>query len=149
MNRSERIGELMRFDRPIGTFLLLWPTLTALWLAYGEFPNLQMCAIFIVGTFVARAMGCVVNDILDRKFDQHVARTKKTSTSRRSPNRITSIDLFGSVNCFRRFAHTLSQSVDTVSSPTCDPACLDLPADETSHASTSSRAWFRVLVGES
>jgi len=69
--------ELMRFDRPIGTFLLLWPTLTALWLASHDFPNLQMCALFIVGTFIARAMGCVMNDILDREFDQHVARTKK------------------------------------------------------------------------
>lgn len=69
--------ELMRLDRPIGTFLLLWPTLTALWLAYSGFPNLRLCAIFIVGTFVARAMGCVINDILDREFDQHVARTKK------------------------------------------------------------------------
>ena len=68
--------ELMRLDRPIGTFLLLWPTLTALWLATSGFPNLQICAIFIVGTFIARAMGCVINDILDRKFDRQVARTK-------------------------------------------------------------------------
>lgn len=68
--------ELMRLDRPIGTYLLLWPTLTALWLASDGFPNLQLCAIFIAGTFIARAMGCVINDILDRKFDRHVARTK-------------------------------------------------------------------------
>ncbi|MCY3541302.1 MAG: 4-hydroxybenzoate octaprenyltransferase [Gammaproteobacteria bacterium] len=68
--------ELMRLDRPIGTFLLLWPTLTALWLADHRFPDLQHCAIFIVGTFIARAMGCVINDILDRDFDQHVARTQ-------------------------------------------------------------------------
>ena len=68
--------ELMRLDRPIGTFLLLWPTLTALWLAYRGFPNLQLCLTFVVGTFIARAMGCVANDILDRKFDRHVARTR-------------------------------------------------------------------------
>lgn len=68
--------ELMRLDRPIGTFLLLWPTLTALWLASDGFPNLQLCSIFIAGTFIARAMGCVINDILDRKFDRHVARTQ-------------------------------------------------------------------------
>lgn len=68
--------ELMRLDRPVGTFLLLWPTLTALWLASRGLPNLQLCSIFIVGTFIARAMGCVINDILDRKFDEHVARTK-------------------------------------------------------------------------
>ena len=69
--------ELMRLDRPIGTFLLLWPTLTALWLASRGFPNLQLCSIFVIGTFIARAMGCVINDILDRNFDHHVARTQK------------------------------------------------------------------------
>ena len=68
--------ELMRLDKPIGTFLLLWPTLTALWLASRGFPDLQLCAIFVLGTFIARAMGCVINDILDRNFDRHVARTK-------------------------------------------------------------------------
>ena len=68
--------ELMRLDKPIGTFLLLWPTLTALWLASRDFPKIELCAIFVVGTFIARAMGCVINDILDRKFDRHVARTK-------------------------------------------------------------------------
>lgn len=66
----------MRLDRPIGTFLLLWPTLTALWLAYGGIPDIQLCLIFVVGTFIARAMGCVINDILDRKYDSHVARTR-------------------------------------------------------------------------
>ena len=66
----------MRLDRPIGTFLLLWPTLTALWLAYGGLPDIQLCLIFVVGTFIARAMGCVINDILDRKLDRHVSRTR-------------------------------------------------------------------------
>ena len=66
----------MRLDKPIGTFLLLWPTITALWLASRGFPNLQLCSIFVLGTFIARAMGCVINDILDRNFDRHVARTK-------------------------------------------------------------------------
>ena len=66
----------MRLDRPIGTFLLLWPTLTALWLAFGGLPDIQLCLIFVVGTFIARAMGCVINDILDRNLDRHVARTR-------------------------------------------------------------------------
>lgn len=66
----------MRLDRPIGTFLLLWPTLTALWLAFGGLPDIQLCLIFVVGTFIARAMGCVINDILDRKLDRYVARTR-------------------------------------------------------------------------
>lgn len=66
----------MRLDRPIGTFLLLWPTLSALWLASGGLPDIQLCLIFVVGTFIARAMGCVINDILDRKLDRHVSRTR-------------------------------------------------------------------------
>lgn len=66
----------MRLDRPIGTLLLLWPTLAALWLADRGLPDLRLCLIFFIGTFIARAMGCVINDILDRRFDRHVARTR-------------------------------------------------------------------------
>ena len=66
----------MRFDRPVGTLLLLWPTLAALWVAGETPPSLLVVCIFIVGTFVMRAAGCVVNDIADRKFDAHVRRTQ-------------------------------------------------------------------------
>ena len=67
---------LMRFDRPIGALLLLWPTLWALWLAGDGRPNAVIVAIFIVGTFVMRAAGCVINDYADRDIDPHVARTR-------------------------------------------------------------------------
>ncbi len=67
---------LMRAHRPIGTLLLLWPTLWALWLAADGMPPLNVLVIFILGTFFMRSAGCVVNDLADRKFDGHVTRTK-------------------------------------------------------------------------
>lgn len=68
--------QLMRFDKPIGIFLLMWPTLWALWLASCGRPSLQQVLIFILGTIVMRAAGCIINDIADRDFDLHVERTK-------------------------------------------------------------------------
>ena len=66
----------MRLDRPAGALLLLWPTLTALWLASGGVPDGGLLAAFVAGTFVMRAAGCVMNDIADRDFDPHVERTR-------------------------------------------------------------------------
>ena len=67
---------LMRAHRPIGTLLLLWPTLWALWLAADGTPPLLVLVIFVLGTFFMRSAGCVINDLADRNFDGHVARTK-------------------------------------------------------------------------
>jgi len=67
---------LMRLDKPIGIFLLLWPTLWALLIASHGYPSIQHFTIFILGTVLMRSAGCVANDILDRKFDSFVARTK-------------------------------------------------------------------------
>jgi len=67
---------LMRMHRPIGTLLLLWPTLWALWLAADGAPPLNVLIIFVLGTFFMRSAGCVINDIADRNFDGHVALTK-------------------------------------------------------------------------
>jgi 4-hydroxybenzoate polyprenyltransferase len=67
--------ELMRFHRPIGTLLLLWPTWWALWLAAGGFPKISLLIIFSLGVVVMRAAGCVINDIADRSIDKHVTRT--------------------------------------------------------------------------
>ncbi len=66
----------MRLDRPAGALLLLWPTLTALWLASGGVPGAEHLVAFVAGTFVMRAAGCVMNDIADRDFDPHVERTR-------------------------------------------------------------------------
>ena len=67
---------LIRLDKPIGTLLLLWPTLWALWLAGGGAPDLKILLIFIAGTFLMRSAGCAINDYADRDFDRHVQRTQ-------------------------------------------------------------------------
>ncbi len=68
---------LMRFHRPIGSLLLLWPTLWALCLAAGHgLPPLHVLLVFVAGVILMRAAGCVINDVMDRNFDGHVARTK-------------------------------------------------------------------------
>ncbi|GAB5993994.1 4-hydroxybenzoate octaprenyltransferase [Aeromonas enteropelogenes] len=67
--------QLARIDKPIGTLLLLWPTLWALWLAAGGLPNLWVLTVFVVGVFLMRSAGCVINDYADRNFDGHVKRT--------------------------------------------------------------------------
>jgi len=67
---------LMRFDKPVGILLLWFPTAWALWLAKGGLPDWFVLLLFALGTVIMRAAGCVVNDIADRRFDKHVARTK-------------------------------------------------------------------------
>ena len=59
---------LMRLDRPVGTLLLLWPTLAALWLAAGGLPPVSLLAMFILGTFLMRSAGCVINDIATARW---------------------------------------------------------------------------------
>jgi 4-hydroxybenzoate polyprenyltransferase len=68
--------ELMRFHKPIGIFLLLWPTWWALWIAAHGFPSINNFIIFTLGVIIMRAAGCVINDIADRKLDLKVARTQ-------------------------------------------------------------------------
>lgn len=74
--RLSAYARLMRIDKPIGTLLLLWPTLWGLWFASNGRPDLHILLIFILGTFLMRAAGCAINDWADRDFDGHVARTK-------------------------------------------------------------------------
>ena len=67
--------ELIRWDRPAGWLLLLWPTLSALWVASGGFPGWHLLLVFSLGTFLMRSAGCCINDVADRDFDRHVKRT--------------------------------------------------------------------------
>jgi 4-hydroxybenzoate polyprenyltransferase len=67
--------DLIRWNRPAGSYLLLWPTLAALWIAAGGFPGWHLLAVFVLGTFLMRSAGCAVNDVADREFDKHVKRT--------------------------------------------------------------------------
>ena len=67
--------DLIRWDRPAGWLLLLWPTLSALWMAADGFPGWHLLAVFTAGTVLMRSAGCCVNDVADRDFDRFVKRT--------------------------------------------------------------------------
>jgi len=67
--------DLIRWDRPAGWLLLLWPSLAALWIAAGGFPGWHLISVFTLGTILMRSAGCCVNDVADRDFDRHVKRT--------------------------------------------------------------------------
>jgi 4-hydroxybenzoate polyprenyltransferase len=67
--------DLIRWDRPAGWLLLLWPTLSALWIAAGGFPGWHLLLVFVAGTILMRSAGCAANDVADREFDRHVKRT--------------------------------------------------------------------------
>jgi 4-hydroxybenzoate polyprenyltransferase len=67
--------DLIRWNRPAGWLLLLWPSLTALWIASGGFPGWHLLAVFVLGTILMRSAGCCINDVADREFDKHVKRT--------------------------------------------------------------------------
>ena len=71
------LGKVMRLEKPIGTFLLLWPTLSAFMVLKGGSPTIKLVIIFCIGTFLMRSAGCVINDIFDKDFDGKVERTKE------------------------------------------------------------------------
>jgi 4-hydroxybenzoate polyprenyltransferase len=80
MNISERLvlyGQLTRLNRPIGTLLLLWPTLWGVWIAGAGHPAWLIVLIFVLGTTLMRSAGCAINDYADRHIDKHVKRTKE------------------------------------------------------------------------
>ncbi|MGM7318216.1 MULTISPECIES: 4-hydroxybenzoate octaprenyltransferase [Idiomarina] len=77
MQKLAAFWQLMRADRPIGTYLLAWPTIWALMIAGAGNPPMRIVVIFLLGTFVMRSAGCVINDFADRNFDGHVRRTRQ------------------------------------------------------------------------
>jgi len=116
---KERIAlyeKLMRLDKPIGTLLLLWPTLWAVWMASGGRPHWMTVAIFCVGTLTMRSAGCIMNDLADRNFDAHVERTKDRPLAARQVSVKEALWLaagltlaaFGLVLAFNRFTIALS-----------------------------------------
>ncbi len=74
--------DLIRWNRPAGTLLLLWPTLMALWLAAKGFPGWHLLIVFVLGSFLMRSAGCIVNDVADQDFDRHVKRTAQRPITR-------------------------------------------------------------------
>jgi 4-hydroxybenzoate polyprenyltransferase len=86
---------LTRLHRPIGTLLLLWPALWALWIAARGVPDAGLLVIFLVGTVLMRSAGCVINDFADRDFDPHVARTRDRPLAARRVSPYEALGLFG------------------------------------------------------
>ena len=74
--------DLVRWNRPAGWLLLLWPTLSALWIAADGFPGWHLLGVFVAGTILMRSAGCCINDVADREYDQHVKRTAQRPVTR-------------------------------------------------------------------
>jgi 4-hydroxybenzoate polyprenyltransferase len=92
--RLTEYGRLMRLDRPVGTWLLLWPALWALWIAGAGRPRPLVLGVFVAGVIVMRAAGCVINDFVDRNIDPHVARTRDRPLAARRVHPLEAIALF-------------------------------------------------------
>jgi 4-hydroxybenzoate polyprenyltransferase len=94
LQRLREYARLMRIDRPIGIWLLLWPVLWALWVAADGHPDERLFVIFVTGTFVMRSAGCVMNDFADREFDPHVRRTADRPLAKQSISTAEALGLF-------------------------------------------------------
>jgi 4-hydroxybenzoate polyprenyltransferase len=92
--RLEEYARLARFDRPIGTWLLLWPALWALWIAGAGKPQPKVLIVFVLGVVVMRAAGCIINDFADRDIDPHVKRTRERPLAARRVSPIEALVLF-------------------------------------------------------
>ncbi|HEY4210690.1 MAG TPA: 4-hydroxybenzoate octaprenyltransferase [Steroidobacteraceae bacterium] len=93
--RLEEYALLARLNRPIGIWLLLWPTLWALWISSGGRPNPTVLIVFVAGVVVMRSAGCVINDFADRNIDPHVRRTRDRPLAARRASPIEALVLFG------------------------------------------------------
>lgn len=92
--RLSDYGRLMRLDRPVGTWLLLWPALWALWIAGAGRPNPRVLGVFVLGVVVMRAAGCVINDLIDRDIDPYVRRTRDRPLAARRIAPVEALVLF-------------------------------------------------------
>jgi 4-hydroxybenzoate polyprenyltransferase len=95
MRRLRDFAQLLRLDRPIGTWLLLWPALWALWIAGEGHPQRRLLGIFIAGALLMRSAGCVINDLADRNIDPHVKRTRSRPLAARAISPPEALTVFG------------------------------------------------------
>ena len=105
--------DLIRWNRPAGWLLLLWPTLSALWIAAGGFPGWHLLAVFTLGTVLMRSAGCCVNDVADREFDRHVKRTAQRPVTRGALS-VRAALVFGAVLALLAFALVLTTNRSAV-----------------------------------
>jgi 4-hydroxybenzoate polyprenyltransferase len=105
--------DLIRWNRPVGWLLLIWPTLSALWLAAGGFPGWHLLTVFCLGTVLMRSAGCCINDVADRAFDRHVSRTRHrpVTAGRLTPGQAL---YFGMVLALMAFALVLTTNDLTI-----------------------------------
>ena len=111
--RSKTYARLMRLDKPIGIYLLLWPTLWALWIAGEGKPDLLVVGVFVLGVVLMRSAGCVINDYADRNIDPHVARTRNRPIASGKVTPREALILFG-VLCVLAFALVLLMNALTI-----------------------------------
>ncbi len=105
--------DLIRWNRPAGSYLLLWPTLSALWIAARGFPGWHLIAVFVLGTFLMRSAGCAVNDVADREFDRHVERTAQRPVTTGVIG-VTQALGFGALLALAAFALVLTTNAATI-----------------------------------
>ena len=105
--------DLVRWNRPAGSYLLLWPTLSALWLAASGFPGWHLLVVFTLGTFLMRSAGCTVNDVADRDFDKHVKRTANRPVTSGAVSTKEAL-LLGAALAVLAFALVLTTNIATI-----------------------------------
>ena len=105
--------QLIRWDRPAGWLLLLWPTLSALWIAARGFPGWHLVTVFTLGTILMRSAGCCLNDVADREFDKHVKRTAQRPVTRGALS-VKEALWFGAALALAAFGLVLTTNVSTV-----------------------------------
>jgi 4-hydroxybenzoate polyprenyltransferase len=105
--------DLIRWNRPAGTYLLLWPTLSALWIAAQGFPGWHLLVVFVLGTFLMRSAGCAVNDVADRDFDKHVKRTAQRPVTSGALS-VKAALLFGAALALIAFGLVLTTNAPTI-----------------------------------
>jgi 4-hydroxybenzoate polyprenyltransferase len=105
--------QLIRWDRPAGWLLLLWPTLSALWIAANGFPGWHLVLVFTLGTILMRSAGCCINDVADREFDKHVKRTAQRPVTRGAVS-VAEALVLGAVLALAAFALVLTTNRLTV-----------------------------------
>ncbi|SEK84875.1 4-hydroxybenzoate polyprenyltransferase [Roseateles sp. YR242] len=104
---------LIRWDRPAGSYLLLWPTLAAMWMAADGWPGWHLLLVFVLGTVLMRSAGCAVNDVADREFDKHVKRTAQRPVTSGMVSVKEALGL-GAVLSLVAFALVLSTNAPTI-----------------------------------
>ncbi len=105
--------DLIRWNRPAGWLLLLWPTLSALWIAADGWPGWHLLTVFVVGTILMRSAGCCINDVVDREFDKHVKRTAERPVTRGAVSVPEALTL-GAVLALLAFALVLTTSAPAI-----------------------------------